>query len=190
MSLDTDFIKPILEVDPTWLNKASSKIRECSASIRDVIQTWQDTIRTSYLQNKESALENVEAFKLEATEYLENQWQYYVNDRCIFSGLAISVITTAAAAYLFQGVSPQSGAIFGIVNYTAVTALSESTRSYSNVGQIKMIGILGISYLISKAFMKTVCRVSLSHHKALILAVAAIAGQLYRDRVIASREQI
>lgn len=111
-------------------------------------------------------------------------WRYYVQERAVIKGLPIAVISTIAASYLFNCAKVSTGAIFGAVNYITLTSLLEIIRAHHEIDRTKAMVILGISSAISLAFIQTICKTAMSYQTAIILSVAAFAGQLSREFLV------
>ncbi len=86
-----------------------------------------------------------------------------------------------ACALLFNCAKPSTGAIFGTVNYIALTSLIETIRAHHNIDKTKAVVILGISCAISLAFIRTVCKTTMNYQTAALLATASFAGQIARE---------
>jgi hypothetical protein len=110
----------------------------------------------------------------------DRQWTYYVKGRAVLHGLPIAAISTVAAAFLFNCANASTGAIFGVVNYLALTSLLEIIRAHHEIDKTKAGVIIGISGAISMAFIQTVCKTNMTYYAAIILGTAAFAGQLTR----------
>lgn len=111
----------------------------------------------------------------------DSNWTYYVKGRAVLHGLPIAGISTVAAGYLFNCASASTGAIFGVVNYIALTSLLEIIRAHHDIDETKAGVIIGISGAISMAFIQTVCKTNMTYSAAIILGTAAFAGQLTRE---------
>jgi hypothetical protein len=125
-------------------------------------------------------LTNISNWIEEISEPYEDSWKYYTQDRAVLKGLPVTIISTTAAAYLL-GVKPSMGAIFGLINYIALTSLIEIFRVHQDIDKTKACVILGVSGAISLAFVQTVCKTTMTYQIAIMLAVAAFAGQISRE---------
>ncbi len=117
----------------------------------------------------------------QASEWLDHNWEYYTKERAIFKGLPFAAISTLACTLLFNCTKPAIGTIFGVVNYIILTSSLEIIRKHHEIDKIKALAILGMSGAISLAFIRTVCKTSMSYQAAILLATAAFAGQLARE---------
>lgn len=129
---------------------------------------------------------DIREWKDETTERLQRSEniRYYTQDRAVLKGLPVAVISSIAAAYLFNCSTLVTGAIFGTVNYLTLTTLLEVIRNVYEIDNKTGAFIIGISSAISLALVRNVCRTPLSIQAAVILSVAAFAGQLLRLHVI------
>ena len=128
-----------------------------------------------------NALSNFSDWTEELSDPLESPWKYYTQERAVLKGLPIAMISTIAAAYLFNCAKASTGAIFGVVNYVILTFLIEIIRAHQEIDKTKACVILGISCAVSFAFVQTVCKTSMTYQTAIILGIAAFAGQLSRE---------
>ena len=122
-------------------------------------------------------------WKNETIERSENL-RFYTQDRAVHKGVHISIISSIAAAYLFNAAPLAVGAVFGAVNYITLTSLLEITRSQYNIDKPAALAIIGASSAITGAFIHTICKTSISVQAILILSAAAFAGQIMRNHCI------
>ncbi len=130
-------------------------------------------------------------------EYFSNRWsnftewteeiidqspdlKYYIQDRAVIHGLPVAAISTVAAGYLFDCAKTSTAAIFGVVNYLTLTSLLEMIRSRHEIDKLEGAIIIGVSGVISMAFIQTVCKTSMTYQTAMVLGAAAFAGQVGR----------
>ena len=111
--------------------------------------------------------------------------RFYTQDRAVHKGLPIAIISSIAAAYLFNAAPLAVGAVFGAVNYITLTSLLEITRSqYIKIDKPIAFAIIAASSAISGAFIHTICKTSISVQTILVLSAAAFAGQIMRNHCI------
>lgn len=114
-------------------------------------------------------------------EFAHSEWRHYIHERAVLKGFPIAVISSIAAAYLFNCAKVSTGALFGAVNYIALTSLIEVIRAHHDIDKTKAAAILIISGGISLAFMQTLCKTAMTYQTAILLSTAAFAGQLARE---------
>lgn len=131
--------------------------------------TWSD-----FLEWKDEVVE-------QQSEWLDRNWNDYTQERAILQGLPIAVISSIAAAYLFQCTSPIAGAIFGAINYLTLTPLVEISHTHYKIDNTQACIILAVNGAISLAFIQTVCKTTMTYQAAAILTIAAFGGQLARQ---------
>lgn len=120
-------------------------------------------------------------WKDEILEECEGTWKYFTKERCIPQGFPVAVVSSIAAAYLFNCSKLSTGAVFGAVNYITLTSLLEIVRVHHEIDHAKAGALIGLSGAISMAFIQTVCKTSISYQTSIILGIAAFAGQLTRE---------
>jgi hypothetical protein len=133
---------------------------------------------------------NFQAWKEDVTEQLAEN--YYIYNRAVLHGFPFATITTLVAGVLFDCAKPSQGAIFGAANYVVLTSLVEITHQpqYKFDETTKAAALLGISSAVSWAFTQTVCKTSLTYKAAIVLSVAAFAGQVARLHYGKSDEEL
>lgn len=132
---------------------------------------------------------NFQRWKEEVSEQLTEN--YYIHNRAVLHGLPFATITTLVAGMLCDCAKPSQGAIFGAANYMVLTSLVEITHQpqYKFDEKTKAAILLGISGAVSWAFTQTICKTSLTYKAAIVLSVAAFAGQLARFHYGKSEEE-
>lgn len=133
-----------------------------------------------------NSLDNVQEWKNDLIE--SENWRYYVRERAVFQGLPIAVISSIAAAYLFQATSIKTAAIFGTFNYVALTSTLELLRKHYQIDPLKGAAIVGLCGVVTMAFLQTVCQINLSYRAIIILSTAAFVGQLARQFFVSEME--
>ena len=109
---------------------------------------------------------------------------YDPEERFLIHGLAISIFSGMAATFILSGPSLLIGGLFGAIQYTATTLLTEATYHLPNTKYIKHIAIICTTYLIPLLFIRNVLSIPISHGVAIALTVASMSGTLFRSHLI------
>jgi hypothetical protein len=141
---------------------------------------------TGYIQSLWSRFQDwkEEAFSEDSSEGFGHYWNYYYNERAVLHGLPIAMISTMATAYLFDCAKTSTGATFGLVNYITLTCSLEAIRHHQEIDTITGYVITGINGAVSLAFIRTVCNTEINYQTAIVLGIAAFAGQFFRQYFI------